>query len=230
MDHTMFDSQVDALSDRYRCVAWDERGFGGTPATGEFSYWDSAADAVALLDHLGINQAVFAGMSQGGFLSLRAALGNPDRVRALVLIDTQPGIDDQETIEGYHGMIAHWTSDEPLGEVGQFVASLILGDEALTAEWIPRWEAARSDGMVHAAGALLGRDDITSRMGEISCPALIVHGEADQAITIDKAEEMQAMLSDCRGLIRIPGAAHAPNMTDPQIVNPALEMFLASLG
>ena len=89
MDHTMFDAQVEALSGDYRCIAWDERGFGATPATAPFTYWDMADDAVALLDHLGVDQAVFAGMSQGGFISLRAALAHPDRVRGLVLIDTQ---------------------------------------------------------------------------------------------------------------------------------------------
>ena len=74
MDHTMFDAQVEALAPQYRCVRWDERGFGATPAPGPFTYWDSADDAVGLLDHLGIDEAVFVGMSQGGFLSLRAAL------------------------------------------------------------------------------------------------------------------------------------------------------------
>ena len=53
---------------------------------GPFSYWDSAHDAAALLDYLQIDQAVFVGMSQGGFLSLRAALSCKERVRGLVLI------------------------------------------------------------------------------------------------------------------------------------------------
>src|SRR5215510_5231697 len=91
MDHTMFDWQVTALAPRYRVITWDERGHGGTRATGAFTYWDSAADVLALLDHLGVERAVLAGMSQGGFLSLRAALTAPDRVRALVLIDSQAG-------------------------------------------------------------------------------------------------------------------------------------------
>ena len=56
----------------------DERGFGGTRAPGPFTYWDSANDALALLDHLGIESAVFTGMSQGGFLSMRAALTTPE--------------------------------------------------------------------------------------------------------------------------------------------------------
>ncbi|MEM9563617.1 MAG: alpha/beta hydrolase [Actinomycetota bacterium] len=229
MDHTMFDQQVEALADDYRCVAWDERGFGATPATGPFSYWDSADDAVALLDHLGVDRAVFVGMSQGGFLSLRAALAHPDRVRALALIDSQAGVDDAETLEGYRGMISHWLSDEPLGDVGQYVASLIIGEPELSSQWIEIWETRRDPQIEFAAGALLDRDDVTDRLGEIACPVLSIHGGDDQAITVDRAEALQKAVPDPRGLVVVPGAAHAPNMTDPDIVNPALFDFLGSV-
>ena len=84
----MFDSQVAALSDKFRVITWDERGFGDTEYDGKpFTYWDSANDCLALMTHLGVETAVLGGMSQGGFLSLRAALTAPERVRALVLID-----------------------------------------------------------------------------------------------------------------------------------------------
>ena len=63
------------------------------------------------------------------------------------------------------------------------------------------------------------RDDVTERIGEISCPVLIIHGEEDQAILIEAAEDLMGRLSDCRGLVRVAGAAHAPNMTHPEIVN-----------
>ena len=99
MDHAMFDRQVAALAPQYRVITWDERGHGGTRAAGSFTYWDSAADVLALLDHLSVERAVLAGMSQGGFLSLRAALTAPDRVRALVLIDSQAGLEDP-VVEG----------------------------------------------------------------------------------------------------------------------------------
>ncbi len=230
MDHTMFDHQVAALSAHWRCVRWDERGFGATPATGPFSYWDSANDAVALLDHLGVESAIWIGMSQGGFLSLRAALAHPDRVQGLVLIDSQSGLEDPASIDGYRAMISHWVGDEPLGDVGDYVAGLIIGEPALSAEWIAKWSQRRSPQMEFAAGALLDRDDITERLGEISCPVLSVHGEADQAIPIEAAEALQAAVRDGRGLVRVPGAAHAPNMTDPHIVNKAIEEFLAGLS
>src|SRR5215469_16926930 len=101
MDLSMFDPQVAALAPEYRVITWDQRGFGGTRATGAFTYWDSAADVLGLLDHLGIDQAVLAGMSQGGFLSLRAALLAPQRVRALVLIDSQAGQEDPAVAPAY---------------------------------------------------------------------------------------------------------------------------------
>src|SRR5229473_5393368 len=83
------------------------------PATAPFSYYDSAADCLALLDHLGIEQAVLAGMSQGGFLSLRAALTAPTRVRALVLIDTQAGVENPETLPLYDTMRDEWLANGP---------------------------------------------------------------------------------------------------------------------
>ena len=70
MSHAMFDAQVAALSDRWRCVAWDERGHGQTVTTPDpFTYWDSADDLLGLLDHLGVERAVLAGMSQTGSTS-----------------------------------------------------------------------------------------------------------------------------------------------------------------
>lgn len=85
MDREMFAPQFTDLADTYRIITWDERGFGETEFDGEpFTYWDSARDLFGLLDHLGTERAVLGGMSQGGYLSLRAALLHPDRVRALI--------------------------------------------------------------------------------------------------------------------------------------------------
>ena len=98
MDHEMFEPQVDALAPEFRVITWDERGFGLTEFDGEpFTYWDSALDCLALLDHLDIRRAVVGGMSQGGFVSLRAALTAPERVRALVLLDTAADVDTPGT-------------------------------------------------------------------------------------------------------------------------------------
>ena len=227
MDHTMFDPQVEFLADEFRCILWDERGFGGTPSEGPFTYWDLADDAVGLLDHLGVEAAAFVGMSQGGFLSLRAALRHPDRVSALVLIDTTAGVDDEETRAGYRQMFDTWMQAGPVDELTSTVADLILGDDpALREEWIARWKAKPPEELVEPARCLLERDDVSDRLREIGCPALMIHGTADESIPISEAEAMDAALPESRGVVRVPGAAHAPNLTHPEIVNPPLLEFL----
>ncbi len=230
MDRTMFDAQIEVLSATYRCVTWDERGLGETPADGPFTYWDWADDAIGLMDHLGIDQAVLIGMSQGGYLSLRAALAHPDRVRGLVLIDAGVYLDDEETMTGYAGMIQHWLSDEPLGEVGTMVAGLILGEPSLMEKWIEIWESRDRSTVRYPGDCLLGRDDISGRVDEITCPVLVVHGEEDLAIPIETARQLCDELPDCRGMVAVPGAPHASNMTHPEIVTPAIANFLTSLN
>ena len=72
-----------------------------TDSCAPFTYYDSANDLAALLAHLGIERAVLAGMSQGGYLSLRCALTHPALVRALILIDTQAMLEElTELLEG----------------------------------------------------------------------------------------------------------------------------------
>jgi 3-oxoadipate enol-lactonase len=227
MNHTMFDPQVQGITG-WRHVAWDERGFGETPATGPFSYWDSANDAVALLDHLGVEQAVFAGMSQGGFLSLRAALVHPDRVRALVLIDTESGVDLPEVIELQKVGMDHWVSDAPLGELGELVAAQILGDPALNEIWIADWETRPTTYVTEVSDCLHNRDDITDRMGEISCPSLVVHGTADASIAFEKGVALSKAIPGAR-LATIEGGSHAANLTHPTETNAAISGFLATL-
>lgn len=225
MDHEMFAPQVEALRDEFRCITWDERGFGQTPATAPFNYWDSADDCLALLGHLGIDAAVLAGMSQGGFLSLRAALRAPERVRGLVLMDTQSGTEAVEARPLYQGMHDQWVREGPSDELAGAVASMILGDHD-PAPWIAKWKAAPKEDMTLPFDCLMERDDITDRLGEINAPAIIFHGEADVAIPMALAEALQAGLPNCVGLVRVPGAGHAANLSHPEVVNGPLREFL----
>src|SRR5437763_7314865 len=102
MDRTMFDPQVAALKDRYRLITPDLRSHGRSEHRAEErTQWDLMEDNLTLLDHLGVERAVWGGVSQGGFQSLRAALKHPDRVSALVLIDTQAGAEDESRAPMY---------------------------------------------------------------------------------------------------------------------------------
>jgi 3-oxoadipate enol-lactonase len=230
MDREMFAHQVDALAPEFRVITWDERGFGETEFDGKpFSYWDSAADCLGLLDHLGIDRAVLAGMSQGGFLSLRAALLAPERVRALVLIDTQSGVEDPARLPAYRQMQETWLQVGPVDELAGTVANLIIGDPELNEVWIAKWRQLPRETLRAPGDCLFERDDITDRLGEISCPAIVFHGTADLSIEIELAEELCSGLSGCVGVVPIDGAPHASNLTHPDEVNGPLLEFLRSL-
>jgi 3-oxoadipate enol-lactonase len=230
MDREMFAPQVDAFAPEFRIITWDERGFGQTEFDGEpFTYWDSARDCLGLLDQLGIDRAVVGGMSQGGFLSLRAALLAPERVRALVLIDTQAGVEDPERLPAYRQMQQTWLAAGPVDELANTIADLIIGEPALNAEWIAKWRELPRDSMKAPADCLFERDDITPRLGEIACPAIVIHGTADKSIEIELAEQLCSGLAGCERVVRIDGAPHAANLTHPGAVNPPLLEFLRGL-
>jgi pimeloyl-ACP methyl ester carboxylesterase len=230
MDREMFAPQVQALGDEYRVITWDERGFGETEFDGRpFTYWDSARDCLALLDHLGIEQAVLGGMSQGGFLSLRASLLAPERARALVLIDTQAGVEDPERLPAYRQMQETWLQVGPVDELADTIADLIIGEPELNAVWIEKWRRLPREAMDEPCNCLFGRDDITDRLGEIAQRAIVFHGTADKSIEMELAEQLCAGLSGCEGVVKIEGAPHASNLTHPDQVNGPLREFLRSL-
>jgi pimeloyl-ACP methyl ester carboxylesterase len=230
MDESMFDPQVEALRDRYRCIAWDERGHGQTgDATGPFTYWDSADDLAALLHSLGIERAVLAGMSQGGFLSLRCALVHPELVRGLVLIDTQAGTEDPDRLPGYQAMVDEWLANGPSQEMLDVIAGLILGEGyADTAAWQDKWRTLSNDNLVQLFTTLASREDIHDRLSEIDVPAIVIHGEADASIPLEIGRNLADGLPDAEFVI-VPGAGHAANLTHPEHVNPQIERFLDGL-
>ncbi|MGK2948415.1 MAG: alpha/beta fold hydrolase [Acidimicrobiales bacterium] len=230
MDRSMFEPQVAALRGQYRVITWDERGFGDTVYDGgPFTYWDSAADCVGLMDHLGIDVAVVGGMSQGGFLSLRVALMAPERVRALILLSSQAGTEDAEVVPLYQAMIDQWVAEGPSDELAATVASIILSEPSLAETWTARWKARDAASLAQPGATLLTRDSVEDRLGELSHPALVVHGSADAAISLDKAERVAAGLSGCDGLVLIDGGTHAANLTHPEETNAAILAFLDGL-
>jgi 3-oxoadipate enol-lactonase len=225
MDREMFAENVAALASRFRCIVWDQRGFGKTgPVDAAFTYWNSALDLLGLLDHLGIERAALAGMSQGGFISMRAALLARERVTALVLIDTRSGVDAPETLAAFAGLDAEWRANGAQN-VKPDLAGL-LGIAHAPDTWFAKWDRIGRDDLHFPIAALAGRDDITDRLSAITAPTLVIHGEADNAIAFEHGAALCAALPGSDALVAVPGAGHAANMQCPEVVNTALLAFL----
>jgi 3-oxoadipate enol-lactonase len=228
LDGDMYAAQVAALRSRYRCIVWDQRGFGRTgPVQTGFTYWDSARDLLALMDHCRIKNAVLVGLSQGAFLSMRAAILAPDRVEALVLLSTRSGLDAAETLDGFRGLKTEWRANGS-ANVRDFLAGMLLGDGADREPWFGKWAAMDHDALSHPIDTLMNRDDLTARLDEIACRVLVIHGDADTAIDVAHGRALAAGLGDKAKLKVIPGAGHAPPLTHAGVVSSEILNFLSS--
>ena len=209
MDHEMFAPQIEARVPGCRIITWDARCHGQTETTDDpFTYWDLADDLRGLLDHLGIERAVIGGMSQGGFVALRFALKHPERVAALILLSTQAGTEDPEKVAIYESMLDVWEADGLNDQLAEMIAAILIGHEWPGREaWIAKWRQLPRSLLRPAFEALVGREDIHDRLGEIKVPALVIHGTADAAIDIELAQRLCSDLANCRQLIAIEGAA-----------------------
>jgi pimeloyl-ACP methyl ester carboxylesterase len=231
MDHEMFAPQIAARNSGWRIITWDARCHGETETTDDpFTYWDLAEDLRGLLDHLGIQRAVIGGVSQGGFVALRFALRYPERVAALILLDTEAGAEDPRKVAMYEAMLEAWEADGLNGSLAQAIATIVLGNEWPGRQaWIAKWRRWPLSLLRPAFQAWVGRDDIQDRLGEITAPAMVIHGSADAAIDIELAERLSSELANCIPLITVGGGGHASNLTHPNLVNLALYQYLIGL-
>ena len=234
MSAEMFEPQIEALSDRYRVVAFDHRARG--PAwEGPYDLYDLAEDCRRLLDELGIERCVLAGMSMGGFMALRFALRYPGRLGGLILIGSSGrsySPDDQAKWEAhFRNMVgrASVTVDFVRDEAEIcFSATTLRENPDLVDTWMNRWSGLMGDAVYHEACSWLFQDDIWARLGDLGLPVLAVHGEEDAAIPIDDARETIAAVPN-GSLIAVPRAGHTVNLESPEIVNDAISRFLGEV-
>ncbi|MGW5116331.1 alpha/beta fold hydrolase [Streptomyces noursei] len=226
MDRRMWAPQVEAMRGEFRCVVWDERLHGLSEDDGElYTYWESADDLLGLLDHLGISRATLVGHSQGGFLSLRAALRAPERVKALVLVDTAAVAWPPEALAQMNGVSEAFRAGGP-DMVAPVLLDLLLGKPAIHEEWLRSWREQPRTRLADAVAVLMSVDDVSGRLGEITAPALIVHGERDQPVPLALGQMLRDRLPGALDLLVVPGAGHTPNLTHPEATNGPLTTFL----
>ncbi|MDN5874342.1 MAG: alpha/beta hydrolase [Sinobacteraceae bacterium] len=232
MDHEMFGPQLQCFRHRHRCIVWDERGHGNTAGDSiqPFSYYDSADDLASLLKHLQTGPAVLVGMSQGGYLSLRFALTHPELVRGLVLIDSQAGLEEPDKLASYLPMVESWAQQGLQAPVASTIEQIIIGTSYPHAQdWKDKWAHWKPHNLNACFQTLAERDDITARLSEIEAPTLVIHGDADLAIPMERAKIVADKIPHAR-LVRVAGASHAANLTHPEAVNTAIAEFLEELG
>ena len=225
--------QIGALVDRARCIAPDLRGFGESSKHGPFSVDQFADDVAMLLRGLGIERAVIAGLSMGGYVALAMWRRHRTLVRALVLADTRAGADSDEAREKRTALIA-LARARGSGAVADGQITGMLGKStrekrpALIDEVHRMLESASVDGIVGALEAMMARVDSTGTLATIDVPTLVVVGQEDVLTPVSEAEILHEGIRGSR-LEVIEYAGHMSNLERPAAFNHVLSEFLAAL-
>lgn len=230
----MWEPQLASAAAGWRVVAPDLEGFGSSsPGEGATpSVEDFARDALALLDHLGIERAVVAGLSMGGYAAFSLLRLAPQRVAGLVLADTRAEADGEAARAGRDAMI-ETLARGGAGAVFERMLPGLLG--ATTRSSRPAVVRAVRDlvvaqpaeGIRRAILRLKTRPDSTPLLGRITCPTLVLVGEEDQITDVEVARGLHNRIAGS-ALRVIGGAGHLSNLEAPQAFNGAIASFLSA--
>ncbi|MFE0699332.1 alpha/beta fold hydrolase [Streptomyces sp. NPDC058872] len=232
-DRTMWQPQVDRFSRAgHRVLAPDLRGYGDSPlgaSPGSTELGVFAEDLVALLDDLGIEECVLAGLSMGGQIAMELVRRHPGRVRGLVLADTFPAAETEDGKRARNALADRLLREGMRGYADEVLDRMVAPHNTHAAPHVHRMMCATDP--VAAAAALRGRaerPDYRETLAALAVPALVVVGREDTYTPVADAEEMHALLPHST-LAVIERAAHLPNLERPEEFDAALDAFLGSL-
>lgn len=235
----------------WRFLALSRPGYLGTPLDiGRTP--EAQADAyAALLDRLGIERAVVAGLSAGGPSAIHFAIRHPDRCKALILVSAVaasldippqvlrrlrmvtwlmaiPGMQNwlRRKVRRDPKETARWSVSDPALAARVLAdpqaGDLFLAFQERVAEEIKR----RLPGMINDVGLFRDLPDLP--LGEVRQPVLVVHGTADPVVPFSHAQRMMAAIPHAR-LCRIEGGEHAALFTHLDQVRAAASSFFADI-
>jgi pimeloyl-ACP methyl ester carboxylesterase len=228
----MFEPQMEAFSKGRRVVAPDYPGFGRsprTPAQPDIRYY--AEGVRGLLDRLGLERVVLGGVSMGGYVAFGCMRLFPEMVSGLILADTRPDADSEETRENRKNM-ARRVADEGVEvlielQMRRLLARYTLEKNEEVVEEVHNMILESSPGGVVAAlGAMRERPDSTPLLEEIEVPTLVIGGEEDGISSPEVMGAMAEKIPDSRH-VTLPRAGHLSNLEAPEAFNAALKEFLA---
>jgi pimeloyl-ACP methyl ester carboxylesterase len=211
LDHHLWDEVVPLLEDRFDLIILDLRGFGESSTLDSFyTMEDYASDLAGLLDYLGIQKAAIAGHSMGGYVALAFARLFPERVRGLGLVASQVLADSEERKQGRYNSAAE-VAEHGIGSVVETMAPKFTTDERLQAFARASMERQQPAAYIGALKAMAERVDSTPLLSSFHFPVVLIHGDADSLIPVDRAREVKAALPQAH-LVEISGAGHMPMM------------------
>jgi pimeloyl-ACP methyl ester carboxylesterase len=230
----MWRPQLERVPDGWRFLAPDLRGFGATPpGPGAPPTMDDYADDIrGFMDALGIEHAVVAGLSMGGYIAFALFRRIPARIDGLILADTRSQADTPEGIKNRRALSARVLAGGASVAASDLLPKL-LGSTTererpqVTAEARRLIEANETAGIDGAIHALISRPDSTPDLARIACPVLVIVGQEDSITPPSDAEALSRAIVSSE-LVVVPRAGHLSNLEAPDDFSTAVARFLAT--
>ena len=235
---TEWEPQIPVLSQRYRFIVWDPRGHAQTDSpAGADQYTQEifAEDLKGLLDHLGIQRAYVGGLSMGGGIATRFTILHPQRVAALLIIDSfsASGMETPPENRRMREEIIRLTETEGMEAVADYSIKNnpnIAQTAALGKEQEERirqmYRALNPAGYAHSTRMILNATFDASLLEGINAPTLVLAGQEDGALPACRFIHEKIAGSK---LVVIPHAGHLSNLDQPVAFNEAVLEFLAKV-
>jgi pimeloyl-ACP methyl ester carboxylesterase len=235
LNRTMWAAQEAALSSQFRTITIDLRGHGESDAPlWHYTLDQSADDVRTLLDQLSIQQAVFVGLSMGGYILFAFYQKYAERVKGLVLADTRAQTDTLEGKAGRFQMAQTAYKQGPSAIADIMVPKLLSPTTIQTKPNIVQnvrsmIEGNQISGIAGDLMAMAERPDSVPLLKEFTCPTQIIVGGLDQATPPSDAKLMAEQIPGSR-LALIPNAAHLSNLEQPEAFNQIVFSFASALA
>src|SRR3979411_1043388 len=219
----MWQGQIAALSKLHKLVLWDMRGHGQSDYPDDQAAYSevlTVRDMAALRDVVGRECAIVGGLSLGGYMSLAFYRAHPERVRALLIVDTGPGFKKDDAREAWNKR-AHDTGDRFERE-GLAVLKSLSRERSTVSH-------RDASGLARAARGMLTQRDarVIELLPNINVPSLVVVG-ADDTPFLAASDCMATKIPAAKKVV-IPAAGHAVHNAQPQAFIDAVLPFLDSL-
>ncbi len=224
LDHTIWQEILPFLNAKFELVLPDLRGFGSSGlSNGQSSIATMAADLVALLNHLDLNQAAVAGHSMGGYVALAFAQKWPERLSGLGLISSQALADNPDRKQGRYeaAKLIFQSGVQPVANDMPLKLSPNVRVQTLIREVINR---QRPVGLAAALQAMAEREDTSKLLPGLQSPLMLLHGDADELIPIERALEIKQVVPEAH-LVELAGVGHMPMLEAPRETAEALNFL-----
>ena len=221
LDHHLWDAVVPLLKDTFDLIIPDLRGFGeSTTVDTPYTMYDFASDIAGLLDQLGVQKTAVAGHSMGGYVALAFARLYAERVSALALVSSQVLADPPDRKHGRYKSAAE-VAEKGISGVVDTMTPKFTSNPEWQAFARQNMEAQQPAAYIGALKAMAERVDATTLLSEVKYPFVVIHGDADMLIPIERAREVKAALPESH-LFEIKGVGHMPMCEAPNETTQAL--------